>query len=189
MDTSDSLIYRVATTSDCDSLSALINSSYCGELSHQGWTNADAIILPPRTSADTLFNMIDSGKYVFLMFFGENDQILKGCIHLLHEEGSKIAEIGMLSVRPDLQARGYGKFILSIAENYAINNWNVEYIELNTIIGRHELTAYYIRRGYMDTGRRHLFPKEKMKFGTTQREELEVCTMSKRAKNEEKKTT
>ncbi|CAF0984738.1 unnamed protein product [Rotaria sordida] len=177
MNISDSLIYRIATTSDCDSLNVLINSSYCGELSHQGWTNADELILPPRTTADTLFSMIDSGNYVFLMFFGEKDQILKGCVHLFHEAGSKIAEIGMLAVRPDLQARGYGKFILSIAENYAVNNWNVEYIELKTFIDRYELTAYYIRRGYIDTGRRHLFPKEKMKLGTTQRDELEVCTM------------
>ena len=53
---------------------------------------------------------------------------------------------------PDFQSRGYGKFILSVAENYAVNIWDVEYAELNVMIQRPELMSYYNRRGYIDTG-------------------------------------
>jgi hypothetical protein len=35
----DPLVHRFVTKADCDSLTTLINSSYHGELSHQGWTN------------------------------------------------------------------------------------------------------------------------------------------------------
>src|ERR1700722_839243 len=97
--------------------------------------------------------MINSGKYVILIFFGEVDQILKGCINLQHQTETKTAYLGMFAVRPDLQARGYGKFILSVAENYAISNWNVAYIEMGVLIQRPELVSYYNRRGYIDTGR------------------------------------
>ena len=42
--TSDPLVYRVATKADCDSLVTLINSSYRGELSRQGWTNENKLL-------------------------------------------------------------------------------------------------------------------------------------------------
>jgi ribosomal protein S18 acetylase RimI-like enzyme len=95
----------------------------------------------------------------------------------------------MFAVRPDLQARGYGKFILSVAENYAISNWNVEYIELGVLIQRPELVSYYNRRGYIDTGRRQLFSELPIDSGIIiLRDDLEVCTMRKSVKNDEKKT-
>ncbi|CAF2977358.1 unnamed protein product [Rotaria sp. Silwood2] len=176
---SNSLIYRLATIDDCDSLENLINNAYRGEFSHQGWTNEDKLIPVPRTNANALFDMINNNKYSFLVFFGDVDQILKGCVNLLHKEETKTALIGMLTVRPDLQARGYGKFILSIAENYAINNWNVEYIEINSIVQRPELIAYYTRRGYIDTGRRLPFPIQLSKFDSSMRDDLEICVMRK----------
>lgn len=95
--------------------------------------------------------MIDSNKYEFLLFFGAVDSNLKECINLSFDPETKTAEIGMFAVRSDLQARGYGKFILSVAENYAVDNWNAEYMELNTIVQKPELLGYYIRRGYVDT--------------------------------------
>jgi ribosomal protein S18 acetylase RimI-like enzyme len=183
----DSLIYRVATKSDCDQLATLVNNSYRGELSHQGWTNEDNLIYIPRTNANALLDMIDSGKYVFLLFFGEQDQVLKGCIHLQHKPEDKTAYIGMFAVRPDLQARGYGKFILSIAENYAVSNWNVEFIRLSALIQRPELMEYYSRRGYIETGQRQPFRLQQVTAERTMRDDLEICTMSKCVKNEEKK--
>src|SRR4051812_3626320 len=82
--TSDSLVYRVATEADCDSLVTLINSSYRGELAHQGWINENDLVSGPRTNTKVVFDMIAGGKYIFLVFFGEADQILKGCVNLLH---------------------------------------------------------------------------------------------------------
>jgi GNAT superfamily N-acetyltransferase len=155
--TFDPLVYRVAREADCDSLVTLINSSYRGELSRQGWTNENELVSGPRTNSEKVLDMITGDKYVCLVFFGESDKILKGCIHLVHKRESKMACLGTFAVRPDFQGRGYGKFILSVAENYAVNNWNVEYIELNVMIQRSELGGFYNRRGYIDNGHHQTF--------------------------------
>ena len=73
----NTLVYRVATKADCDSLVTLINSSYRGELAHQGWTNGNELVSGPRTNTEVVFDMITGGKYVFLVFFGKADHILK----------------------------------------------------------------------------------------------------------------
>ncbi|CAF1401660.1 unnamed protein product [Rotaria sordida] len=187
--TSGSLVYRVATASDCHSLAALINNSYGGELSRQGWVDRTHLFSAEgrRTNENTLFNMINSDTHVFLVFFGEDDQTLKGCISLQHKPGVKTAYIGMFAVRPDLQSRGYGKFILSAAENYAMNNWNAQYIELSVITQIPELISYYERRGYTDTGQRQPYPAHAIPPEATLRDVLELCFLSKCLKKNEEK--
>ncbi|CAF0886052.1 unnamed protein product [Adineta steineri] len=95
----------------------------------------------------------------------------------------------MLAVRPDLQTQGFGKFIISTAENYALNNWNVEYIEMSTITLRTELIVFYHRRGYFDTGRREPFPAEHGKYGVPKQNGLELCFLRKSIKQFENKSS
>jgi N-acetylglutamate synthase-like GNAT family acetyltransferase len=187
--TSDSLVYRVATKADCDSLATLINRSYRGESAHQGWTNENEIVSGQRTNTQKVSDIIANDKSVFLMFFGEADHILKGCVNLLHKPESNTACLNTFAVRPDLQSRGYGKFILSVAENYVMSNWNVEIMELNVIIQRPELVSYYNRRGYIDTGHHETFPIEQLKSGGALRYDLERCTMRKCLKQNEKQAS
>lgn len=187
--TSDSLVYRVATTSDCLSLATLINNSYAGESSRQGWVERYLIFSDEGTRANetTMINMINNGTHVFLVFFGEHDQILKGCISLQNKPEIKTAYVGMFAVRSDLQTRGYGKFILSVAENYAMNNWNVQYMEMSVIAQLPKLISYYERRGYVNTGRRLPFPKNVVQPKANLQDVLELCVLSKcLTKNDEK---
>jgi GNAT superfamily N-acetyltransferase len=177
---SDSLIYRVAIEADCDSLATLVNISYRGELSKQGWTNENEFVDGPRTDADAISAMIKADKSIILVFFGATDKVLKGCVYLRDKSEIKTAYLGMLTVRPDLQGKGYGDFILSVAEKYAFNNWNVEYAELTVVLQRTELVAYYTRRDYVDTGEREVFPTTK--FGHPKRKDLAFCTMRKKLK-------
>ena len=188
MPITDLLVYRVATTSDAESLAALINDSYRSEVSKQGWTDENGLIFGPRTNENQLFNMINDGKSVFLIFSGGVDHVLKGCINVRHEAETKTANLGMFAVRPDLQNRGYGKFILSTAENYAISNWKVQKFELCVFIQRTELISYYNRRGYIDTGRRQPLRQHQMELGTILRDDLEMCTMNKFVKTDDNKT-
>ena len=88
-DISQSLMYRIATTDDCDQLATLINNAYRGPLSLQGWTNEDALIPSPRINRNALYDMIHHGRCVILMFFGISDQTLTGCIHLRPPPRSK----------------------------------------------------------------------------------------------------
>ncbi|UJR19721.1 hypothetical protein I4U23_022855 [Adineta vaga] len=177
MDHNNSLTYRVATTLDCDSLVMLVNNSYRGEMARQGWTNENEFIDGQRTTVDAMFKIINSSDSVILIFFDEADKVLKGCVHLQHKSAVKMAYIGMLTVRPDLQRKGYGKMILSSAEKYAINEWNVDYIEITVVLLRTELISFYNRRGYHDIGKREPFPP--YEFGIPKRNDLEFCTMRK----------
>ncbi len=180
MNASDMLIYRVATVDDCDSLANLINISYRNEPTCQGWTNENELIDGLRTTSDTLRNIINSNESVVLIFFDEIKQILIGCVHLQHKSEMKMAYLGMLSVRPDLQTRGYGKFILSTGEKYAQDQWNIDFIEITVVIQRTELIDFYNRRGYNDTGQRLPFPSTQ--FGHPKRDDLQFCFMRKSIK-------
>lgn len=178
-DTSGQLIHRVATNDDADALATLINASYRGEQSKQGWTNENEIVSGLRTTQQKMLEMINDDQRIVLAFFGETDDILKGCICLLHEPILKTVTLSAFAVRPDLQARGYGKFILTTGENFALDRWNVEHFELKVMLQRPELVAFYNRRGYTDTGQRETFPLELLKSGGALRYDLERCTMRK----------
>jgi len=72
------LNYRAATLSDCRSLSLLVNSSYRGELSRQGWTTEDALLEGQRTDIETLVDMITENNAIFLVFFDQTETNLIG---------------------------------------------------------------------------------------------------------------
>ena len=183
MNSSDPLTHRTATEADCESLATLINISYRGELANQGWTNENSLVGGLRTNTNVLSTMINSGKYKFLAFFDKTDLTLKGCVYLQHKPETKTAYLGMLSVRPDVQGKGYGKFILSTAEKYAVSDWNVDYIEMRVFVQRSELLAYYFRRGYNVTDLREPFlPNEDAHLI---RDDLEFCTLRKCMKTSE----
>ncbi|CAF4250815.1 unnamed protein product, partial [Adineta steineri] len=55
---SDSLVYRVATEIDSDSLATLINNAYRSPIADQGRTNENTLVLVPRANAKSLSNMI-----------------------------------------------------------------------------------------------------------------------------------
>ena len=175
----DPLIYRVATLADCQALCKLVNSAYRGESSYQGWTTEADYLDGQRIDIEMLTDMITDPNTVVLLFLDRQEETLVGCAYLKHAASPNHALLGMLTVRPDLQSRGYGKFILSIAEDYALNRWNIEYIEMTVVTIRTELLAYYNRRGYVDSGRREPFPIHDPKFGLPKRTDLEFCVMTK----------
>ena len=90
---------------------------------------------------------------------------LIGCAHL-EFAGSK-CRLGMLVVKPGLQSRGIGKRLMQAAEDVAGKTRGVRTVTMSVISVRHELIAFYERRGYRRTGRRkpfvaddtHGFPK------------------------------
>jgi len=176
------LTYRIATLLDCESLSLLINSCFRGESSCQGWTTEHWLVGGQRINVEMLTDIINDNTSIILVFFDPTEKFLVGCARLQHKPITKRAYLGLITVRPDLQMQGYGKFIMSVAENYAINNWNIEYIEMTVIIHRSELIAYYNRRGYVNTGRREPFPMHDIRAGIPKRTDLEFFVLEKSMK-------
>src|SRR5262245_55189865 len=98
---------EIADRNDVQDLVKLVNSAYRGEGSKKGWTTeADLLAGDLRTDEPTLTRMMTAPDSVFLKY--RNDEgVIEGCVYL-QKRGDKLY-LGMLSVSPELQARGIGK--------------------------------------------------------------------------------
>jgi ribosomal protein S18 acetylase RimI-like enzyme len=191
--------FRLALVSDCEDLSRLINSAYRGESSRAGWTTEADLLDGQRTDPASLRDLLVSDAVILMAFedgggvedtggrdgrgapgFGAESLAtgeLVGCVFL--ENKKDHAYVGMLTVSPSAQASGLGKNILAYAESWAAKNWRVGRIELTVIIQRTELIAWYVRRGYHETGRREPFPADE-KFGKPKVPDLELVAFEKK---------
>jgi ribosomal protein S18 acetylase RimI-like enzyme len=144
-----------AASEDIPALEKLLNSAYRGEASKKGWTTeADLISGDQRTDAAALHKLMQTPGAVFLKYINEQTRI-EGCV-FLHKKENKLY-VGMLSVSPLIQAKGIGKQLMSEAENYAkIQKCSAVFMKV--ISARHELIAWYERKGYRKTGETAPFP-------------------------------
>ncbi|MGQ0737765.1 MAG: GNAT family N-acetyltransferase [Bacteroidota bacterium] len=144
----------IAAIADIPALVTLLNSAYRGEASKQGWTTeADMIRGEIRTDEAQLKEMMEKHGAVFLKYCNENHQI-EGCVFLEKRNGKLY--LGMLSVSPALQAKGTGKLLMAAAEEYA-KQQGCPAIFMRVVSIRHELIAWYERKGYYKTGEVQLF--------------------------------
>jgi len=160
---------------DLQALSDLVNSAYRGESSEKGWTTEASLLGGQRTDPLTLQESLLDPQAVILVY--ELEGVLQGCVLLRQETG--YGYLGMLTIRPDLQAGGLGKKLISYAENYVQEKWKLKKIQMTVIKQRVELIAWYERRGYKDTGRREAFPYGDPKFGLPKRDDLEFVVLDK----------
>jgi len=148
------LHFRQAVSADAETITQLANSAYRGEASRAGWTTEADLLDGFRTSAGEIQRLIESEHAIILLCLSGAD--LVGSVCLEHEQDA--AQIGMFVVNPVLQGRGVGKQLLIAAENLAQQTWQVETLRMHVITLRHELIAFYERRGYQRTGILSEFP-------------------------------
>jgi len=145
-----------ATKADAEALSALVNSAYRGEGSKKGWTTEADLLGGQRTDANALNKMMAQQDSSILKYTDENGQIT-GCVYL-HKKNEKLY-LGMLTVAPELQAKGVGKLLLAAAEQHAKAR-GCSAITMTVISVRHELIGWYERHGYQATGETEPFPAD-----------------------------
>jgi GNAT superfamily N-acetyltransferase len=166
---------KFAAIDDIPQILTLVNHAYRGEEAKKGWTHeADLIEGKLRIDERQLATMFFHPNAVILKY-EEQDGKISGCVYL--EKNDKKLYLGMLSVRPDLQAKGIGKLLLKAAQEYALQQ-NCKWIEMTVISARHELIAWYERNGYHKTGATQPFPEDD-RFGTP-RKPIEFVVMEKR---------
>jgi ribosomal protein S18 acetylase RimI-like enzyme len=145
-----------ATITDLHQLVQLVNRAYRGEAAKKGWTHeADLIGGTVRTDASSLEEMLKNPDAIILKY-AEGKKIL-GCVYL--EKQIDTLYLGMLSVDPDIQAKGIGKKLLRAAEDHA-KKIGCPSISMTVISVRKELIAWYERNGYRDTGITKPFPND-----------------------------
>ena len=146
---------RFARISDLSAIEQLVNSAYRGESSRKGWTTEADLLDGIRTHQQQLTEQITADDSVMLVITDTNDYII-ACVYL--QDKNPLLYLGMLTVQPNLQAAGTGKKLLAASEAYA--QWlGRTGIQMTVISVRHELIAWYQRRGYRLTGEKMPFPE------------------------------
>ena len=140
----------IARLKDAPALVKLINSAYRGEQSKKGWTTeADIIGGEARILLPDLEALMQQPAVVFLQSINAQNQT-EACV-FLQQRGEQLY-LGMLSVNPELQAKGTGKQLMLAAEEQA-RKMGCHSIIMRVIYLRKELIDWYLRRGYYDTGK------------------------------------
>lgn len=168
------LTFRPAVVADVARIVALVNGAYRGDSSRAGWTTEADLLAGQRTDADEVRSLIAADESIILLC-QEGEEII-GSVHLQH--GKHVAYMGMLVIKPPMQGQGLGKKLMRAAEDTAIKLWGVEKMLMYVVTLRHELIAFYERRGYRRTGKLKTFPKE-LRFGIPKVEGLEFELMEK----------
>jgi GNAT superfamily N-acetyltransferase len=156
------LVFRCATVADVNAVVALVNSAYRGESSRAGWTTEADILGGQRTDALEIAQLIAADASLILLCVRGGEII--GSVHVERVDAAT-AYLGMLVIRPALQGRGLGRRFMAQAEGFARTEWGVARMQMQVITLRHELIAYYERRGYRRTGETRPFPAADPKFG------------------------
>lgn len=171
------LSYRPAVVGDVERIVALVNSAYRGESSRAGWTTEADLLDGQRTDADEVSSLIAADDGIILLCL-EYEEII-GTVHLQH--GKHVAYMGMLVIKPGLQGQGLGKKLMRAAEDTAIKMWDVSKMLIYVVTLRHELIAFYERRGYRRSGKLKEFPQD-ARFGIPKVAGLEIELMDKSLK-------
>ena len=144
-----------ATEQDIPALNVLVNGAYRGDSSRKGWTTEADLLDGIRIDEDALQTMLRNPDVMILKY--EQAGQLLGCVYL--ETKGQTLYLGMLTVSPDAQNSGIGKQLLASAEQIAYKK-QCRAITMTVITQRHELIAWYQRRGYQPTGETQPFPDD-----------------------------
>lgn len=171
------LSFRLATDADVAVLVPLVESAYRGDASRVGWTTEADLLEGQRTDPASLAALIaERDSHVVLAHAGGD---LVACANIKRHGGDR-CYFGLFSVRPSLQGGGVGRRMLAECERRAREDLACTVMDMSVIVQRPELIAWYVRRGYHDTGRRKPFPYGDLLNGTPLRDDLEFVVMEKR---------
>lgn len=171
------LSFRKANEQDVTQIVALVNSGYRGASSKRGWTTEADLLGGQRTDAREISSLIEARGSMMLLCLLGSETI--GCVHLEKVEDG--ANLGMFTVKPVLQRKGIGKRFLQAAETAAREAWGIGKMTMAVITYRHELIAFYERRGYTRTGILKDFPTDP-RFGVPKVDDLHFELLEKNLK-------
>lgn len=154
------MIITEAAIADVPSICLLVNSAYRGDTSRKGWTTEADLLDGIRIDEQMLIEYLEDAQSTILKCIDHEDQ-LRGCVYLKKEHDQMY--LGMLTVSPDLQAKGIGKLLLQAAEEKAAA-MGCNTMMMTVITTRHELIDWYKRHGYHETGTKQPFPASE-RFG------------------------
>ncbi len=159
------LFFRKAAIGDANAIVAIVNAAYRGEASRKGWTTEADLLDGSRTDFADVVVLLEAPDSLILLaemggHTGHTGTAIMGSVHLERtEEDAEIAAfLGMFAINPEYQANGLGKQMMQAAEARVQREWGARRMLMDVISVRHELIAFYERRGYQLTGKTKPFP-------------------------------
>ena len=140
----------IADDADLAAVAALVNSAYRGDTARQGWTHEADYLDGQRTDEASLRAELAAKPDARLLLLQGDNDVLLGCVWL-EPARDGAWYLGMLTVRPDTQARQLGRTLLAAAEGLA-REAGVRRMRMTVVSRRDTLIAWYERRGYVLTG-------------------------------------
>jgi ribosomal protein S18 acetylase RimI-like enzyme len=173
------LTFRRAALPDVERVVAHVHGAYRGDSSRRGWTTEAGLLDGQRTDKREIEGLVSASDAQLWLI--ERAQELLGSFVLKKEQGAAAGtvQLGMIAVRPELQAQGIGRLLLEHAEQVVLEQrWGTR-MEMTVIAQRKELIAWYERRGYQVTGEQRPFPYGDMRFGLPRRPDLHFFVLAK----------
>jgi ribosomal protein S18 acetylase RimI-like enzyme len=170
------LTFRFALAADVPAIVALVESAYRGEESRAGWTTEADLLDGGRTDTAAVQAILDAEDGLLLL--AEYEGQLAACCQLERRPGA-VAYFGMFSVRPGHQGQGWGRKVLARAEQVARQDLEAGTMVMTVLAPRHELIAWYERRGYRRTGETSPFPYGNARFWIPRRPDLSFVGLAK----------
>lgn len=138
------------TEADIAQAVALVNTAYRGEESKQGWTTESHLLEGVRIDEEEMLGYLHRPEITLLKYVNDDGR-MDGFVYLEQIKHNRIY-LGMISVRPNLQAAGIGRKLLEAGDEHA-RQLGCEAVKISVITTRTELIAWYERRGYAHTGK------------------------------------
>lgn len=162
-------VFSIADRKDALEITKLVNLSFRGDTSKQGWTTEANLIHGQRVDFDRIVEIIETPQNFIQLVRPKSNQEIIACSHFQIFDDH--IYLGMLTVNPILQSKGLGRLLLKNAEEQALK-FGKSKIKMTVIAQRTELISWYEKQGYRNTHERKPFPYGNPRFGVPQREDL-----------------
>jgi ribosomal protein S18 acetylase RimI-like enzyme len=160
------MIFRNANLLDVEKIVHFVNRAYRGEEAKKGWTTEAYYLEGTRASNAMIVELLIEQPGLIILGFDSKsseplDQTatenleLRGLVYIKPSDAT--CYLGMLTVDPDFQDKGYGKLLMAKAEAVA-KEIGSKKMEMKVITIRESLIQWYQRQGYKKTGRYAGFP-------------------------------
>jgi GNAT superfamily N-acetyltransferase len=150
-------VFRRACAADAAAIVELVNRANTGDGGSLGWTHEANFFEGSRTDVAEILELLAVPGSTFVLHL-EGEEIV-GCAYLKTIRSA--GYMGLLAVRPMLQAGGIGTGLIAECERVARGEWRCPTMLISVITShRPELTAFYERRGYARTGRFKSFERK-----------------------------
>jgi GNAT superfamily N-acetyltransferase len=172
------MLLHPAVEADYVAIVDLANLAYRGSGSTASWNIETGIIEGQRLNESLLRDDLAAKPEAQLLTFrGDPDGPLLGTVWLDKKKGG-VWNLGLLTIRPDLQNKQLGRALLAAAEDFARERGGRR-IRMTVVNVRDSLIAWYQRRGYRLTGETQPFPYGDERYGRPLRDDLHFVVLEK----------